>query len=105
VLTGEGRFEEAQTQLEAARFGFEELLKKHLLAFADHAAEFYMGSGNDSRRALQLARASAANRPTRRAVKQAQTIAMHVDVAASRVPNGDCACSPGHQIQIRIRHS
>jgi hypothetical protein len=28
----------------AARFGFDELLGKHILAFADHAAEFYCGT-------------------------------------------------------------
>jgi hypothetical protein len=49
--------------------------KTHLLAFADHAAEFYAGSGNDRRRALELARANAANRPTLRAITQAQAIA------------------------------
>jgi hypothetical protein len=35
------------TALEAARSRFEELLGRHLLAFADHAAEFYAGPGND----------------------------------------------------------
>jgi hypothetical protein len=47
---------------------------KHLLAFADHAAEFYPGSGNDHRRALELARVEATNRPTRRAIKQADAM-------------------------------
>src|SRR5215475_10203584 len=75
VLMAQGRFDEAQTQLDAARSGFEELLGRHLLAFADHAAEFYVGTGNDRRRALELARANVANRPTRQAIKQAQTIA------------------------------
>jgi hypothetical protein len=75
VLIAQERFEDAETQLDAARFGFDELLGKHLLAFADHAAEFYAGSGNDRRRALELARANVANRPTRRAVKQADAIA------------------------------
>jgi predicted negative regulator of RcsB-dependent stress response len=74
VLIAEERFEEAKVQLDAARSGFEELLGKHLLAFADHAAEFYAGSGNDRRRAVELARVNVANRPTRRAVKQAQAI-------------------------------
>ena len=76
VLIAQERFEEAETQLDAARSGFEELLERHLLAFADHAAEFYAGSGNDCRRALELARANVANRPTRRAVKQAHAIAV-----------------------------
>jgi len=74
VLIAQQRFEEAETHLDAARLGFEELLGKHLLAFADHAAEFYAGSGNDGGRALELARANVANRPTRPAVEQARAI-------------------------------
>jgi tetratricopeptide (TPR) repeat protein len=81
VLIAQGRFEEAETQLDAARVGFEELLERHLLAFADHAAEFYAGSGNDCRRALELARANVANRPTRRALKQTHAIAVNADEA------------------------
>ena len=77
VLIAQGRFEEGGRQLDAARSGFEALLGRHMLAFADHAVEFYAGSGNDSRRALELARANVANRPTRRAVKQADAIALN----------------------------
>ncbi|WP_331375188.1 hypothetical protein [Sinorhizobium chiapasense] len=83
VLIAQGRLEEAERQLNAARFGFDQLLERHLLAFADHAAEFYAGSGNDCRRALELARTNVANRPTRRAVKQAQAIALITDDAAT----------------------
>jgi tetratricopeptide (TPR) repeat protein len=83
VLTAQGRFEEAKRQLDAARLGFDQLLGKHLLAFADHAAEFYTGSGNDLRRALALARTNVTNRPTRRAVRQAHAISAMVDEAAS----------------------
>ena len=75
VLRAQDRIEEARTQLDAARFGFNALLGRHLLAFADHGAEFYAGSGDDSRRALVLARANFANRPTRRALAQAHAIA------------------------------
>jgi tetratricopeptide (TPR) repeat protein len=74
VLTATERFAEAETQLEDARLGFEELLGKHLLAFADHAVEFYAGSGANYARALELARVNVANRSTRRALHQAQTI-------------------------------
>jgi tetratricopeptide (TPR) repeat protein len=77
VLVAQEKFEEAETQLDAARSGFERLLGRHLLAFADHAAEFYAGSGNDFRRALELARANVANRPTRLAVKQAHGLAVN----------------------------
>jgi len=81
VLLAQGRRAEAEAQLDAARFRFDELLGRHLLAFADHAAEFYAGSGSDCRRALRLARANVANRPTRRAVVQAHEIAYIVDMA------------------------
>jgi hypothetical protein len=75
VLSAQQRFEEAETELDAARFGFDELLRRHPLAFADHAAEFYAGSGNDHPRALKLACANVMNRPARRAVEQVQAIA------------------------------
>jgi len=84
ALIAQGRFEEAEAHLQAARFGFEELLGRHLLAFADHAAEFYAGSGDNRRRALELARVNVANRPTRRALKQAHAIAMIADASAVR---------------------
>jgi tetratricopeptide (TPR) repeat protein len=71
VLIAQERFAEAEIQLDAARLGFGELLGRHLLAFADHAAEFYTGSGNDYGKALELARVNVANRSTRRAMKQA----------------------------------
>jgi hypothetical protein len=74
MLIAQDRFEEAETELGAARAGFDELLEKHLLAFADHAAEFYAGSGNNHAQALELARLNVTNRPTRRAVYLMQMI-------------------------------
>jgi tetratricopeptide (TPR) repeat protein len=85
VLIAQGKLEEAETQLKAAHSGFDQLLERHLLAFADHAAEFYAGSGSDRRRALELARTNLANRPTRRAVKQMRAIAD--DAAAAGDPH------------------
>lgn len=85
VLIAQERFEEAARHLDAARFVCEALLRKHLLAFADHAADFYAGSGNDRPRALELARANVANRPTRRAVQQAYALAADADAAASEL--------------------
>jgi hypothetical protein len=78
VLSAQGRWEEAATHLDAARAGFETLMAKHPLAFADHAAEFYAGSGNNLARALELAQANAANRPTRRALRQVEEIAARI---------------------------
>jgi tetratricopeptide (TPR) repeat protein len=79
LLILQERFEEAKTQLDVARCRFNDLLSKHLLAFADHAAEFYASSGNNRGRALELARANVANRPTRRAVQQMDAITASVD--------------------------
>ena len=71
-----GRTAEAEGQMEAARSGFETLLSKHLLAFADHGAEFYSGSGRDPGRACELAQVNLANRPTLRAFEQAYETAV-----------------------------
>ena len=71
IAQAAGDSAEAIVQLAAARDGFESLLAKHPLAFADHGAEFYLGSGDDPRRALELARLNLANRPTLRAFEQA----------------------------------
>ena len=79
ILIAQERFEEAEIQLDVARVGFNDLLDKHFLAFADHAAEFYAGSGNDCGLAAELARANVINRPTRSAVAQAHAIAMQAD--------------------------
>jgi tetratricopeptide (TPR) repeat protein len=76
VLVALGKHSDAGKQLRAARSGFETLLAKHQLAFADHGAEFYSGSGNDAARALELARANLANRPTLRAFEQTYEIAV-----------------------------
>src|SRR5262249_53145624 len=56
VLYAQGRAGEAEEMLNKARQSFEAILDRHLLAFADHGAEFYAGSGSDPRKALQLAR-------------------------------------------------
>jgi hypothetical protein len=75
TLCAQGRRREAEIQLDVARHGFGALLAKYPLAFADHAAEFYAGSGNELGRSLQLAHLNVANRPTRRAIEQAEAIA------------------------------
>ena len=67
---------DAGAQMQAARSGFESVLERYPLAFADHGAEFYAGSGNDCRRALELAFVNVANRPTLRAYEQAHEMAV-----------------------------
>lgn len=76
VMTQMGRFSDAEAHQCAARSGFESLLRTHLLAFADHGAEFYSGSGNGARRAYELAAINVANRPTLRAFEQAYEAAV-----------------------------
>lgn len=83
VLAAQGKSEDSELRMKAALSGYETLLERHLLAFADHGAEFYAGSGNNCRKALQLARVNAANRPTLRALEQAHDIAISADDMAA----------------------
>ena len=76
AMASQGRTADARAHMAEARSGFEALLERHLLAFADHGAAFYAGSGNDIRRALELARANVSNRPTLRAYEQVYAIAV-----------------------------
>ena len=83
AMLAQGKSADAEAHMQAARSGFESLLARHLLAFADHGAEFYAGSRDDYRRALELARINVANRPTPRAFKQAHAIAVGAGDAAA----------------------
>jgi tetratricopeptide (TPR) repeat protein len=88
AMAAQRRLSEAEAQLAKARSGFEVLLKKHPLAFADHGAEFYAASGNDIPKALDLARTNVANRSTQRAVEQAQAIASLAALHGESMSNG-----------------
>ncbi len=84
VLAAAGRHAEADEALEAARSGFEALLERHLLAFADHGAEFYSGSGNNARRSLSWRRSILQIAPTLRAFEHAYEMAINAaDIAAA----------------------
>jgi tetratricopeptide (TPR) repeat protein len=65
---GDASIEEAQAR-------YTSLLRRHPLAFADHAAQFYLGPGNHAERAWQLARQNLDNRETRRAFSLAMEAA------------------------------
>ncbi len=83
---------DAETFMEAARVGFESLLAKHVLAFADHGAEFYLAGGGDPTRAFELARLNLANRATPRAHElalEAAYAAGESDVVAKLVANAE----------------
>jgi tetratricopeptide (TPR) repeat protein len=56
-----------QREISLARQRLESLLARYPLAFADHAAEFYLGPGADAERAWILAQQNLANRETDRA--------------------------------------
>jgi tetratricopeptide (TPR) repeat protein len=62
-----GHLEEAEIWRVRAQARYEELIARHLGAFADHAAEFWLTIGGDSARALRLARQNLALRQTPRA--------------------------------------
>lgn len=76
VATGLGHANEAEEHLQRARGGFERLVDLHPLAFADHAAEFYLGSGDDAPRAFELAKMDLANLPTLKAFESAHAAAI-----------------------------
>jgi tetratricopeptide (TPR) repeat protein len=73
-------------EVSLARQRYESLLARHPLAFADHAAEFYLGPGADPERALALAQQNLANRETDRAValavKAAEATGRHAEACA-----------------------
>lgn len=68
-------------EIEQARDRFEQLLQRHPLAFADHAAEFFLDAGADPERALYWARMNLLARETRRAY----TLAIRAAQAARRL--------------------
>lgn len=77
---------EAKKATDAARARYEELLAKHPEAYADHAARFYLGAGNDSKKALDLAAKNAKLRPTEEAIDLWMAAA-----AAAQSKDGICA--------------
>jgi tetratricopeptide (TPR) repeat protein len=85
-----GRTDDSSKALARAKVRYDELVQKHPLAFADHAAQFYLGLGQDPAKALVLARVNAKNRPTEPAIDLWMTAAL---AAGSR----DEACTAAAQ--------
>ncbi|HEX8797446.1 MAG TPA: hypothetical protein VF772_02485 [Terriglobales bacterium] len=83
ALFAMGRQEEAEAQMSMARSGFDSLLRKYSLAFADHASEFYLSRGKDYEKALELAQENLANRPTPRAFELAHKAAVQAGEISS----------------------
>ena len=60
-LMAAGRHEEAEPIRERAERGYADLLARHPLAFLDHIAEFWLGSGDDPQQAWIMAERNLAN--------------------------------------------
>jgi len=67
ILADAGRTEESSHWRRCAAERYDELIASHPEAFADHAADFWLGAGADPHKALRLARMNFAIRKTPRA--------------------------------------
>jgi hypothetical protein len=85
VMEAQRKSTESEAQLALARSGFEDLLRRHVLAFADHGAEFYAGLGDDPTRAFELANLNLRNRATLRAFEQAYVTALAARLPATEI--------------------
>jgi len=84
-----------------ADVGYQKLIAKYPLAFADHAAEFYLGSGHDADKAWKLAMLNLENRKTPRAYHLAAVSALAANAPAKAceianeghisLPEGGCS--------------
>jgi tetratricopeptide (TPR) repeat protein len=88
ALRRSGKTDEAAAATARARARYEELLGRIPLAFADHAATFFLGMGNDPPRALELARLNVDNRSTDEAIELWLTAAQ-----AARSDTAICAAA------------
>lgn len=77
---------------------YEALLAAHELAFADHAAEFFLGAGDDVERAHALAMANLANRQTDRSYELAVTTALATD----RMPLACALLADAGEARLRV---
>jgi tetratricopeptide (TPR) repeat protein len=81
-----GDSERGSREIAEAQTGYELLLSRDPLAFADHGAEFYLGPGADPERAWVLAQQNLANRQTPRAaalaIKAAEASGHYSDASA-----------------------
>jgi len=83
-----GRADEAKTYIERARVRYGALMAEHPQAFADHAAAFFLGIGQDPQRAFAYASLNAANRRTEAALDLVITAAL-----AAGKPDQACAAA------------
>ncbi len=92
ILGDAGRDRDARRWRDVAARRYDALVNVHPLAFADHAAEFWLAAGGDSDRALALAERNLANRATARAYE----LVLHAAVASG---NARVACDAALKVQ------
>jgi len=103
-----GDSERGSSEIAEARTSYESLLTRDPLAFADHAAEFYLGPGADSERAWVFAQQNLGNRHTARAaalaIKAAEVSGHYSDACALLRKYPDSIKSVQLQIWSPDRH-
>jgi tetratricopeptide (TPR) repeat protein len=97
VLGEAGRLEEAGAWRARAAARYDELVGRHLEAFADHAAEFWLEAGADPHRARWFAEKNHEVRPTRRS---------HELVArATRAGDGEVTHPSASRLEVVAQHN
>jgi len=96
------RTEETSTLVARARARYEELLARHPEAYADHAARFFLGIGDDPVRARALAEQNLAVRRTGDAFALAIDAALAAGDAPSACRNADAALSELHRSEALL---
>jgi tetratricopeptide (TPR) repeat protein len=94
ALRRAGRADEAKATGVRAQARYDEVLAKLPLAYADHAASFFLGMGGDPARALALAQQNADNRPTDEALELWLT-------SAQAARSNDATCSASKRLLAR----
>ncbi|AXC12301.1 hypothetical protein ACPOL_2999 [Acidisarcina polymorpha] len=95
-----GNMTERNEEISRARQRFESLLVRYPLGFADHAAEFYLGPGDDPERAWLLAEQNLANRQTDRSV----ALAVKAAEATGRYPRAcELLLNHGPMVQAYLK--
>ncbi len=94
ALRRAGRTDEAKAMAARAAARYAEVLARLPLAYADHAASFYLGMGGDPARALQLAKQNVDNRPTDEAIELWLT-------AAQAASSHDATCAAASRALAR----
>lgn len=92
-----GQTDMARALADRATRDFDAWLERYPTAFADHAARYFLGPGQNPARALTLARDNAARRPTASAL----TLAIETALAAGAAADG-CAAA---EIAVRLPHA